>query len=210
MFVTIKADRLTKRFNKLTLFKDLEFSVSTAGSLAITGDNGSGKSTLLEIISGIQKPTSGELLYFKDSNETDLADILPGTGFASLKINPYVELTAFENIQFAYRYNTNEYKKNNFEENAKYLLDKFSLYSERNKRVKFFSSGMKQRLRIIFAIMHDPHIIILDEPGTNLDTSGQDALYSYLDTVKEKKVIIIATNYKREADFCDNRIFLKK
>ncbi len=210
MIISIKANRLSKKFNKLTVFSDLKFSVSTAGSLAVTGDNGSGKSTLLEIIAGIIKPTSGEMLYIKNSNETVVSEIQPGIGFSSLKINPYAELTALENIQFAYKYNINEYKNNDFEESAKSFLDKFSLYNDRNKIVKYYSSGMKQRLRIIFALMHDPHVIILDEPGSNLDNSGKDAVYSYMESVKDKKLIIIATNDKNEADFCNDRIFLKR
>lgn len=207
MVLTIKSTSLCKKFGNLTLFKDLDFSVSTSHSLAVTGPNGSGKSTLLEIITGIKKPTGGKLAYVIDSREVGIPVIREHSGFVSLRVNPYGELTALENLEFAYRLNT---KKDIFPELAKDLLNGFNLYNARNKRVKYFSSGMKQRLRIILAVMHDPHILILDEPGSNLDLDGKNVVYSYIESVKAVKLIMIATNDEEEASLCNERINLGK
>ncbi len=207
MIITIKSTGLSKKFGNMSLFRDLDFSVSTSGALAVTGPNGSGKSTLLEIITGIKKPSGGRLVYMIDGNDVGIPVIKGHSGFASLRVNPYGELSALENLEFAYRYNdSGKYSQERITD----LLNKFNLYSARNKRVKYFSSGMMQRLRIILAIMHDPHILVLDEPGSNLDLSGRDAVYSYIESIREVKLIMIATNDEEEASLCNERVNLEK
>jgi heme exporter protein A len=211
MLITIKTNNLTKRFNNNTVFQNINFSINISKSLAVTGENGSGKSTLLEIIAGIQKPTSGKMIYEIDGNEVAFPGIQDYISFSSPKINPYGELTAYENLEFVFNPAINENKKNNeFAEQLNTLLNKFNLYNDRNKRVKYYSTGMKQRLRLIFAFLHDPHILILDEPCSNLDNNGKDAVYSYLESVKSEKIVIIASNESEEAGLCDNRINLEK
>jgi heme exporter protein A len=171
----------------------------------VTGPNGSGKSTLLEIIAGIKRPTAGKIIFEKDNDEIGISGIADNIGFSSLRINPYQDLTAIENIEFVYKvYNIQEYK--NY---IKSLFNKFNLYNERNKRIRYFSSGMMQRLRFILAVLNDPHILILDEPGSNLDVNGKEAIYSYIESVKEKKLVIIATNEEEEACLCDDRVYLE-
>lgn len=207
MLIKITAEHIFKRFNNNIVFNDISFSVSTSTSLAVTGDNGTGKSTLLEIVAGIKKSTSGKMIYECDGIGIDLNKLQDNIGFSSPKINPYGELTALENLQFVFK-NTDDNSINNYIEQLKDILDKFDLYNDRNKQVKYLSSGMKQRLRLIFAIVNDPHIIILDEPGSNLDVRGKDLIYNYIDTLKHQKIIIVATNQNEEARLCDVKINL--
>jgi heme exporter protein A len=209
MLITIKTNNLTKRFNNNTVFQNLAFTLNTSKSFAVTGENGSGKSTLLEIIAGIQKPTSGKMISKIDGNEVGFPGIQSYIGFSSPKINPYGDLTAIENLEFVFNTVVNKNKKNNDNaEQVNDLLNKFNLYNDRNKRVKYYSTGMKQRLRLIFAFLHDPHILILDEPCSNLDNDGKDAVYSYIESIKSKKIVIIASNETKEAGLCDDRIYL--
>ena len=210
MLIKIRAANLSKKFNNLTIFKNLDFSLSISKSIAVTGDNGSGKSTLLEIIAGLQRPTSGKIIYEVEGKEAGYEIVRDCIGFCSLKINPYEELTAIENIQFVYKFEKNLGKKNGFAEILDSFLNRFDLYKDRNKQVKYYSSGMKQRLRFICAILHDPPVLILDEPGSNLDIKGRDALYKYIDSVRPEKAVIIATNQSEEAGLCDERIDLEK
>ena len=199
---TIETTGITKRFNKYLIFKDLAFSIKTGESLAITGSNGSGKSTLLEIIACIQRATKGSIEY--QYNETAIAskELSDHIGFASPAVNPYGELTGLENILFTCGSNKDAVPK--IEE----LLERFDLYKYKDKCLKLYSSGMKQRLKFMITILDDPPILLLDEPGSNLDRKGKDIIYSYIDSVKEGKLIIIATNEDEEALLCNDSIYL--
>jgi ABC-type multidrug transport system ATPase subunit len=88
------------------------------------------------------------------------------------------------------------------------MLKKFDLSGHSDKKVKYYSSGMKQRLKIILAALNEPPVLILDEPGTNLDSAGREILYGYLDSVRKEKIIILATNDPAEEKLCGGVIRL--
>jgi heme exporter protein A len=199
--LSIRAQHITKRFNRLTLFKDIEVSLERGQSLAITGPNGSGKSTLLEIIAGIRAPTRGDIGFFIDDERIDSKKIMDYSGFQSSRVNPYIELTGYENLQFVSDTHIDIVSVNR-------LFERFGLFDHRNKKVKFYSSGMRQRLKILLAILRDPPILFLDEPGTNLDDDGKRAVFSYLKSVMKFKIVLIATNEGSEAELCGMRIHL--
>ena len=199
--LAIRAQDITKRFNRLTLFKDIQVSLEMGQSLAITGPNGSGKTTLLEIIAGVRAPTSGDIQYLVDNERIDNRRIRDCSGFQSQRINPYIELSGYENVQFV--------SGSGIDPDIPVdLFKRFGLFEHRNKKVKFYSSGMKQRLRILLAILRDPPILFLDEPGTNLDDRGKEAVFSYLKSVMRVKIVLIATNEESEATLCNTRVRL--
>lgn len=201
--LTLRARDVTKRFNRLILFKDIQVSLEMGQSLAITGPNGSGKSTLLEIIAGVRAPTSGDIQYLIDNERIDNKKIMDYSGFQSQRINPYIELSGYENVQFV--------SGSGIDRDIHMdLFKRFGLFEHRNKKVKFYSSGMKQRLRILLAILRDPPILFLDEPGTNLDDRGKEVVFSYLKSVMRVKIVLIATNEESEATLCGMRIRLGK
>lgn len=202
--ITIKASALSKNFGTHTVFKELGFSISMPCSIAVTGPNGSGKSTLLEIIAGIKRPSQGSLKYFLNSREISTGEFRVLYGFAGPRINPYGELTGMENVDFVAGSAGEEISR------GTELLKKFKLHEDRDKQVKHYSSGMKQRLKLILSMVHDPSVLILDEPGSNLDREGRDIIYSYIDSVRKEKIIIIATNEEEEAVLCDERIITGK
>lgn len=199
--INIFADSVTKRFGSNLLFKELTFSVTQGESFYITGANGAGKSTLLQILAGIQSPYSGTVKWTQNNVTINTEDYLKYSGFTSPLVNPYDMLTAVENMEFVSNHKIDEDKINK-------LLQKFNIYKERNRQIKLYSSGMKQRLKIINAIINNPTVIFFDEPGSNLDTRGKDILYSTIEELKPDKIIIIATNEPDEIKLCTKGIVL--
>lgn len=192
---SIAGDSLSKRFRRQSLFKGISLSLKTGASLSITGPNGSGKSTLMQILAGIQSPSKGRVIYGCNDREISPARAGRHMGFASPALNPYDELTGYENILFASQGKTGK-------EGIEDLLQRFLLWEHRDKSLRYYSSGMKQRLKFILAVVNRPPILFLDEPGTNLDRAGKDVLYSYMDEIRESAIIVIATNEKEEVALC--------
>jgi heme exporter protein A len=197
---TIKGEGLAKKFGRNNLFRDIALSVATGRSLCITGPNGSGKSTLLKILAGLQNPTAGTVALASD-------DSIPRAiwhahiGYTGPLVNPYDDLTGWENISFAARRADASARGNQ-------LLEQFNLDRHRDKKVKHYSSGMKQRLRLILAFLNDPPVLMLDEAGMNLDAGGTALLHTYLESVREEKIIILATNDEQEEKLCGGVIRL--
>ncbi len=191
---TITGEGLARKFGRNTLFKDICLSLSTGESLSITGPNGSGKSTLLKILAGLQNPTAGNI-GLASNGPIARMEWHAHIGYTGPLVNPYDDLTGWENISFAAR-------RADAATRAVLLLDRFNLDRHRDKKVKHYSSGMKQRLRLILAVLNDPPILMLDEAGTNLDTGGTALLHSYLESVQEEKIIILATNDTQEEKLC--------
>jgi ABC-type multidrug transport system ATPase subunit len=201
--INIEADKIGKKFGNALLFRDINFTLNKGDSFYITGPNGSGKSTLLQILAGIQKPTSGSVIYKSDNTVIKSEYYKDHFGFTGPQVNPYDMLTSIENLKFTASESADE---NIIIE----YLEKFDLYRHRTKAVKYYSSGMKQRLRLIHALINDPEIIMLDEPCSNLDTKGRDILYGVLDELMNNKIIIIATNESEDINLCSKGINLEQ
>lgn len=195
---SIHAKKISKRFDKNLLFKNISFSINTGESFFVTGPNGSGKSTLLQIIAGIRTCTSGEILYNIYNKNIPEEERFNHIGFVAPYLNVYDSLTALENIEFASRENNKD--------KIDSMLNDFDLYAHRNKATGLFSSGMKQRLKLIIAMINSPGILILDEPGTNLDYKGKDILYNEIEKLKKNTLIIIASNENEEIKLCQKGI----
>lgn len=200
---SIQAENLTRRFGTAAVFKNISFSVATGSSMAITGPNGSGKSTLLQIIAGIQPRTSGSITRTMNGGLLSIDEFLALTGFTGPQVNPYDMLTAAENLRFTI-------KGPDSAERINTMLQYFDLYRHRNKPVKHFSSGMKQRLKLIHAFINNPEIILLDEPGSNLDRKGKDKLFAKLDELKSNRILILASNEDDEINLCGAKVELGK
>lgn len=199
----IHAENVSVSFGNVSVFKNISFRLETGCSMAIAGPNGSGKSTLLQITAGIQRACSGSVT--RKVNDTDITaeNFSAHTGYTGPLVNPYNMLTAAENLAFAV-------KDSAARERISRLLDYFDLYKERDKIVKHFSSGMRQRLKLILAFINDPIIIMLDEPGSNLDSTGKDKLYAKIEELKAGRIIIIASNEQDEINLCGEKVELGK
>ena len=197
----LRAEKLAKRFGYRKIFSDISFDLRAGESLSIAGPNGSGKSTLIKLIMGIMRPTGGIVEFFKDNDELISDEIREHAALLAPGVNPYEELTPLENISFVS-------KKAVPDIPPEQVLDEFGLYEHRDTRVRFFSSGMRQRLGFLLTLINDPVFIFFDEPGMNLDSGGKELIYSRIESMKKNKIIVIAANEPDELDLCDERINL--
>ncbi|MDR3237184.1 MAG: ABC transporter ATP-binding protein [Spirochaetia bacterium] len=200
MTITISAKGVSKRFKKSFLFKDITFTCSEGESIAVTGPNGSGKSTLLRILARLTAPSSGTVTFSLGTEIIGENKIRQSMGFCSPELALYENLTGLENLRFA--------AERAQDVQIARSLDKFQLKEHENKQVKFYSSGMKQRLKILCAVINRPPVLFLDEPGLALDISGKKLIYNSIESVRNNCVIILATNEADEAKLCGRRIEL--
>lgn len=201
--ISIESKGISKKFGKTLLFRNVNFLLNKGDSFFITGPNGSGKSTLLQILAGIQKPTSGNIIYTSGESVIDSSMYKDMFGFTGPQVNSYDMLTATENLEFTASQKVDETKINEY-------LERFDLYRHRTKPVKFYSSGMKQRLRLIHALINDREILMLDEPCTNLDSKGRDIFYRIINEIKNNKILVIATNESDDLKLCARGINLEQ
>ena len=201
---SLEAIGLAKTFGRRLIFKDLNFKIAETGILGIAGANGSGKSTLVKIIAGIDSPSNGKILHKENNNEIVFEKLHNYIGFVSPYLVLYEEFSAFENLKFFAEIRGVSFNK----EKIDYLLNQFLLYPRKDDLVKTYSSGMKQRLKFIFALMHSPSLIILDEPTSNLDTEGKDSVYKIVESESKNNVVLIASNEESDLRLCTNIIKL--
>jgi ABC-type multidrug transport system ATPase subunit len=173
----IAARGLAKRFGDRRVFRDLDVEVEDDGFLLVTGANGSGKTTLLRILARLALPTTGEL------------ELPPREAIGYLGHDPlvYRELTPLENLTLFGRL----YRVPERGERIGMLLERFGLWEVRHERVSTFSRGMQQRLGLCRVLLHDPSLLVLDEPTNALDTQGLELLEAVLD---EPRTVVVATH----------------
>ena len=186
--------------------KILHLKADECGILGISGANGSGKSTLVKILAGVDSPTSGRVIHIYNGKEILPDKLHNHIGFVSPYLVLYEEFSTWENLNhFA---SIRGVKFNN--EKIEYLLNQFLLFDRRNDFVKTYSSGMKQRLKFVFALMHSPQLIILDEPTSNLDSEGKESVYKIIEEESKNSIVIIASNEKSDLALCPVEIKLEE
>ena len=201
--IHISARNIAKTFNRRRIFSDISFELSSPGSLAITGKNGSGKSTLAKIIAGVLSSTSGELIYELEGKRLDDEAKKIHIGFVSPYLNLYDEFSAMENLFLLMRIRST---KGSTEAHLEMLLKRFNLWQRRDDSVRGYSTGMKQRLKYVFALAHSPSVLILDEPTANLDNDGIKVVEDIVSEQKRSSILIVATNDSAEAAWCEQSI----
>ncbi len=200
--MNINLTSLGKRYNKEWIFRNLNFQFDINKSYAITGPNGSGKSTLLQIIAGSTIYNEGNISFSEEANKLiDSEKIFKKISFAA----PYLDLVEEMTL--------NEFL--NFHKKMKGLLPSidtkqiiFLLHLEKSthKQLRYFSSGMKQRVKLAQAIFSDVPVVLLDEPATNLDEDGILLYHSLIRNYYNNRLIIISSNDKKEYEFCNEVI----
>ena len=169
---TLTLQDVTKIFGRRLIFDKINYEFNSGSVYGLAGKNGSGKSTLAKIIAGILSPTRGKVIHKHDDNLIAPENLHDHLGFVSPYLVLYNEFTAGENLAHFTRIRGNRID----EEKINFWLDKFNLYDRRNDQLNGFSSGMKQRMKIIFALLHEPQLIIFDEPTSNLDVVRRENL----------------------------------
>lgn len=191
-----------KRFNREWIFRQLSTELLPGTSYAITGPNGSGKSTLLQAIAGSLQLSEGSMEYLTGSE----ARIEPELGYRQLAIAaPYLELieemTAREFLAFHSRF-----KQLVSSSSIESILTEIGLEKAMDKQMRYYSSGMKQRVKLAQAVFSDVPVLLLDEPCTNLDKPGYLLYHSLIEKYCRHKLIVVSSNDPGEMDFCTERI----
>jgi heme exporter protein A len=189
--VTVNTAGLRKDFSRRIIFDGISFSLTNGSSIAVTGKNGSGKSTLVKIIAGVLSPTKGTVDIGINGKNLKREHIHDHIGFVAPYLHLYDEFTAYENLHHVERIRGIRTEKEYIDK----LLSRVSLFTRKNDIVRTYSSGMKQRLKYAFALLHRPSILILDEPRANLDREGIDTVYTIMEEhTKDNGILILATN----------------
>ena len=202
--IKLQAQNLTKKFDRKMIFENVNFELTRRSSVAITGRNGSGKSTLIKIIANLLSQSSGELNLFSGDKKVRKEVVYLYIGFVSPYLNLYDEFTGAENLKIA------SGLRGISNDNADAVLKRVGLFERRHDLLKIYSSGMKQRLKIAFAILHNPEILLLDEPTSNLDTEGVGVVDDIAGEYRKDRILIIATNDDHEKSLCDTEINLDR
>jgi len=177
----IRARGLEKRYGDRRILRGVEFDLTRGGLLVVTGPNGSGKTTLLRLCVGLATPTAGELAV--DVERTRV-------GFLAHEPLLYRQLTALENLDLYGRL----YRIPERRERIGMLLERFGLWDERHTRAASYSRGMLQRLALCRTLLHEPDLLVLDEPFSSLDDEGAALLDRELAERRELAALVVATH----------------
>lgn len=206
MIYKIEFTNAGKRYKRDWIFRKFDYTFQSGNSYAILGANGSGKSTLLKSVLGYNPLTEGELHFFKEGREVKPGQAYKNFSICSPYLELYEELTMKELIRF--QGGLKPYLKN-------YTPQEFAEITELekalNKQIKYFSSGMKQRLRIALAILCNTEVVLLDEPTSNLDSNAINWYKNLVESYKNERIFVVASN-KLEDDyfFCKEMIHMEE
>jgi heme exporter protein A len=177
----IRAHKLGKRFGEKRVLRGVDLDLEQGGFAVVTGPNGSGKTTLLRMCAGLTVPSEGEL-------EVDVPRA--AVGYLAHEPLVYRELSALENLDLYGRlYHVPERR-----ERTGMLLERFGLWDVRHDRVASYSRGMTQRLALCRVLLHDPQLLVLDEPYAALDTAGTELLDAQLAELHRERTLLVATH----------------
>lgn len=183
-----------KRYNREWIFRHLNFDFAATGSYAITGANGSGKSTLLQVIAGATMHSEGQVLH-QNENGAVIDQPYRHIAIAAPYLELIEELTATELLQFHAGF-----KK--LTASTIEILQSVNLEKAADKQIRYFSSGMKQRLKLAQAFFSESEVLFLDEPTTNLDSEGTALYQNLVQNYAGNRLIIVSSNVPEEYAFC--------
>jgi heme exporter protein A len=177
----LTARRLGKRYGEKRVLRGIDLELHRGGFLVVTGPNGSGKTTLLRICAGLAQPTEGTI-----EREAPRAQV----GYLGHEPLVYRELTALENLELYGRL----YRVPERRERIGMLLERFGLWDVRRERVASYSRGMQQRLALCRVLLHDPELLVLDEPYSALDEAGAELLDAQLAELRGEQTLLVSTH----------------
>ncbi|HEY7420664.1 MAG TPA: heme ABC exporter ATP-binding protein CcmA [Gaiellaceae bacterium] len=177
----LTARRLGKRYGEKRVLRGIDLALPRGGFLLVTGPNGSGKTTLLRICAGLAQPTEGTIVRSAARAEV---------GYLGHEPLVYRELTAVENLELYGRlYHVPERR-----ERIGMLLERFGLWEARHERVASYSRGMTQRLALCRVLLHEPELLVLDEPYSALDEAGAELLDEQLAELRGRRTFLLSTH----------------
>ena len=198
----ISLDNIGKRYNHEWIFRKLNYEFTSENKYVILGANGSGKSTLLQVIAGNLIASEGKMEYEVSGIKYQDDEVFTHLSYAA----PYLELledfTLTESIEFQAKF-----KPFRAGLTPEQIVEIIQLENAKNKQLKYFSSGMKQRVRLALAVLADTPLLLLDEPTSNLDKKAIDWYQQLVDAYSKNRLIIVASNQQEyEYVFCNKEL----
>ncbi|MBD3170430.1 MAG: ATP-binding cassette domain-containing protein [candidate division Zixibacteria bacterium] len=205
----IKVENLTKRFGEITAADGVSFEVNSGEILGLLGPNGAGKTTTINMLVGVQQPDSGKIELDGVGNPLD-KDVRKLIGNAPQSLAIYEDLTAEENLRFFGRLYGITGK--NLNVRVKWALSFSGLTERKNDKAKTYSGGMKRRLNLACALIHDPPFLLLDEPTVGVDPQSRNHIFESIEKLhSDGRTIIYTTHYMEEAQrLCDRVAIIDK
>ncbi len=203
--VWVRLDNVGKRFNREWIFRHCSYEFQQGKKYAITGPNGSGKSTLLQVIAGATLHNEGTIEYKNDQRSTNNEQHYTIISIAAPYLELIEEMTATEMLDFH-----SKFKPLNAAFDIPAILNTVGLDKAAHKQIRYFSSGMKQRLKLAQAFFSNTQVLLLDEPTTNLDADGITLYLSLINNYTKDRLVIVSSNVKQEYDFCEEVIEIGK
>jgi ABC-type multidrug transport system ATPase subunit len=199
MIITLQ--NIGRRFNRDWIFKGVDYTFTSGESYAILGPNGSGKSTLLQVLNGSLSPSSGKIEFANDGKPVEIETVFTHLSLAAPYLELIEEFTMSEMIDFHFKFKSFKPGMDKAQ-----LIDLLNLPKSANKLIKYFSSGMKQRLKLALAFCADTPMLMLDEPTSNLDTQGVDWYLSLVQQFAAGRLTIVCSNQEHEYGFCNHKL----
>jgi len=191
-----------RRYNSEWIFRHINYRFESGKSYAVLGQNGSGKSTLLKVLSGSLSSSEGELVYTNGESIIGIDQVYQQLSIAAPYIELIEEFTLRELFDFHFQFKS--YLRGFDKESVLNLL---GLESALDKEIKHFSSGMRQRVKLVLACCSNSNLVLLDEPTSNLDSAGEEWYLNLIARTKlDFRLFIICSNQKKEYGFCDETI----
>ncbi|MDR3708935.1 MAG: heme ABC exporter ATP-binding protein CcmA [Capsulimonadaceae bacterium] len=203
--VELELTQIAKTYGRRRALRGVSLAVTGGEVVVVSGPNGSGKSTLLKIVAGLLRATGGAVTMRLGGRPLDPAERRRSVGYASPDLSLYTELTGRENLRFfaAVRGLPHSFDR------GESLLDTVGLTGRGDEFVSAYSSGMRQRLRLAFALLHEPRVLLLDEPSATLDEEGVELVRRIVaDHAASGGLALLATNDPREKAFGERSLVL--
>jgi ABC-type multidrug transport system ATPase subunit len=192
-----------KRFNREWIFRHFDYNFFSSHAYAITGPNGSGKSTLLQFIAGALMPSEGKIAYYNHGDKP-VTEYYPLLSIVAPYLETVEEMTANEFFKFH-----NIFKPLIAGISVSQILERVGLKEAADKQIRYYSSGMKQRLKLAQAFFSDTPVVLVDEPTTNLDASGIALYHELVRELTGERLVIVSSNDPMEYSFCKAVIDMK-
>ena len=209
MTPVLEARGLTKRYGASTAVRDVSFSIRCGQVLGVLGPNGSGKSTIVKMVTGLVDPSRGAVLFHGERIGQDLSRFKSSLGYVPEQPDLYGFLTGWEYLDLVATLRGVPARR--FREKAAALLEGFSLYPHRDTPIHSYSKGMRQRIVIIAATLHDPELLVLDEPFSGLDVTSALVLRGVIELLAgQGKAILFSSPVMEQVDhLCSDLVLLK-
>ena len=199
--MNITLQNIGRRFNREWIFRGIDYTFTSGESYAILGSNGSGKSTLLQVLNGSLSPSAGTISYELDEKNITAEDVFVHLSLAAPYLELIEEFTLTEMIALHFKFKN--YKAGM---DTKAVIDLLAMDNSKNKLIKYFSSGMKQRLKLALAFCADTTLLMLDEPTSNLDAQGVDWYLNLVERFAKDRLTIVCSNQPHEYGFCGKQL----